>query len=114
MKAKQEHRVPLTDRCIAILKEAQALTGKADLVFCHPKTKKPFSDAAFTSLLHKGLEVKYTMHGFRLSFRDWGGEKTANARELLEVSLAHLPGDQTEHAYWRGNMIECRRKLMED
>lgn len=114
MKAKKEHRVPLTDRSIAILQEAQALTGKADLVFCHPKTKKPFSDAVFTSLLHKGLGVDYTMHGFRSSFRDWGGEKTTNARELLEVSLAHLPGDQTEHAYWRGDMIERRRQLMED
>lgn len=114
MKAKKEHRVPLTARCIEILKAAHALTGKADLVFCSPTTKKPFSDAVFTSLLHKGLGLKYTMHGFRSSFRDWGGEKTTNARELLEVSLAHLPGDQTEQAYWRGDMIERRRQLMEE
>ena len=54
------------------------------------------------------------MHGFRSSFPDWGSEKTNHPRELLEVSLAHLPGDQTEHAYWRGDMIERRMALMEE
>ena len=114
MKAKKEHRVPLTGRCLEILREAQELTKRSPLIFCHPNTKKPFSDAIFTSLLHKGLDVPYTMHGFRSSFRDWGSEKTNHPRELLEVSLAHLPGDQTEHAYWRGDMIERRMALMED
>jgi integrase len=119
MKAKKEHRVPLTDRCIEILKQAQTITGKTrskmkPLIFCHPRTKKEFSDAIFTSLLHKGLDVPYTMHGFRSSFRDWGSEKTSHPRELLEVSLAHLPGDQTEQAYWRGDMIERRLKLMNE
>lgn len=114
MKAKKEHRVPLTTRCLEILRQAQVLTKQSQLVFCHPKTKKPFSDAIFTSLLHKGLEVPYTMHGFRSSFRDWGSEKTTHSRELLEVSLAHIPGNSTEHAYWRGDMIERRLALMED
>lgn len=114
MKAHKEHRVPLSDRCIEILKEAQKLTGDAPLIFCHPKKEKQFSDAIFTSLLHKGLDLPYTMHGFRSSFRDWGSEKTVHQREMLEVSLAHLPGDQTEKAYWRGDMIERRRQLMED
>ena len=114
MKAKKEHRLPLTVRCLEILSQAQELTKRSPLIFCHPKTKKPFSDAIFTSLLHKGLEVPYTMHGFRSSFRDWGSEKTNHPRELLEVSLAHLPGDQTEQAYWRGDMIERRMSLMED
>lgn len=114
MKAKKEHRVPLTARCLEILRQAQVLTKQSPLIFCHPKTKKPFSDAIFTSLLHKGLEVAYTMHGFRSSFRDWGSEKTTHSRELLEVSLAHIPGNSTEHAYWRGDMIERRLALMED
>jgi integrase len=114
MKAKKEHRVPLSNRCVEILKEAQKLTGSAKLVFCHSETKKPYSDAVFTSLIRKGLGLPHTMHGFRSSFRDWGGEKTEHARELLEVSLAHLTGDQTESAYWRGDVIERRRALMED
>jgi hypothetical protein len=51
---------------------------------------------------------------FRSSFRDWGSEKTVHARELLEVSLAHLPEDKTEAAYWRGDVIERCLALMED
>ena len=54
------------------------------------------------------------MHGFQSSFGDWGSEKTNHPRELLEVSLAHLPGDQTEQAYLRGDMIKRRRELMEE
>ena len=77
-------------------------------------TRKPFSDAVFTSLIHKGLGLPYTMHGFRSSFRDWGSEKTNHAREVMEVSLAHIKGDGTEMAYWRGDVIEKRLALMED
>lgn len=114
MKAKKEHRVPLSARCLEILAEAKKITGGKELVFCHPKTGKAFSDAVFTSLLHKGLGVPYTMHGFRSTFRDWGAEKTSHQREILEVALAHLPGDQTEQAYWRSDMVDKRRKLMDD
>lgn len=114
MKAKKEHRVPLSARCLEILHEAKALTGKKVLVFCHPKTGKAFSDAVFTSLIHKGLGLPFTMHGFRSTFRDWGSEKTSHPRELLEVSLAHIPGDSTEHAYWRGDVLEKRRHLLAD
>jgi integrase len=113
MKAKKEHRVPLSARCLEILRQAHDTTKMSPLIFCHPKNKKPFSDAIFTSLLHKGLGVPYTMHGFRSSFRDWGSEKTTHSRELLEVSLAHIPGNSTEVAYWRGDMIERRLAVME-
>ncbi|OYQ41225.1 hypothetical protein CHU94_09000 [Rhodoferax sp. TH121] len=114
MKAGKEHRVPLPARCVEILEEARLITGNRQLVFCHPKTGKAFSDAVFTSLLHKGLGLPYTMHGFRSSFRDWGAELTDHPRELLEVALSHLPGDQTEQAYWRGDVLAKRRKLMND
>lgn len=113
MKAKKEHHVPLSTRCLDILRMAKTITGHLPLIFCHPESKKPFSDAIFTSMLHKGLGVPYTMHGFRSSFRDWGAEKTETPRELLEVALAHLPGDATEAAYWRGAVLERRLKLME-
>lgn len=114
MKAKKEHRVPLSTRCLAIVEQAKLITGGESLVFGRADTKKSYSDAVFTSLIRKGLQLAHTMHGFRSSFRDWGSEKTEHARELLEVSLAHIPGDQTESAYWRSDVIERRRQLMED
>ena len=114
MKAGKEHRIPLSTRCVELLTEAQKLTGDQPFVFCHSKNGKSFSDAVFTSLLHKGLGLPYTMHGFRSTFRDWGTDKTNHPRELLEVALAHLPGNQTEHAYWRGDALERRVTIMED
>lgn len=114
MKAGKEHRVPLSARALELVKAAKKITGKHGLVFCHPETGKAFSDAVFTSLIHKGLELPYTMHGFRSSFRDWAGETTNHPRELLEVALAHLPGDSTEHAYWRGDALAKRRVIMDD
>ena len=114
MKANKEHRVPLTARCLEILGQAKEMTKSSPLIFCHPSTKKPFSDAIFTSLLHKGIDVPYTMHGFRSSFRDWGGEVTNHPRELLEISLAHNVGDDTEKAYRRGDMVGRRLAVMEE
>lgn len=114
MKAQKEHRVPLCARSVEILDAAIALTGEHPLMFCNPVTGKAYSDAVFTSLLHKGLGLDYTMHGFRSSFRDWGAEQTSHPRELLEVALAHLPGDSTETAYWRSDMLVKRRAIMED
>ena len=54
-----------------------------------------------------------TVHGFRASFRTWAGERTNFPRELIEVSLAHAVGDETEQAYARGDMLARRRQLME-
>jgi hypothetical protein len=57
------------------------------------------------------MKVDATVHGFRSSFRDWAGERTNYPRELAEVALAHVK-DKTEAAYWRGDLFEKRRKLM--
>ena len=53
-------------------------------------------------------------HGFRSSFRTWGGEETSFAREILEVALSHRVGDsKTEVAYARVALLEKRRAAMQ-
>jgi len=47
-----------------------------------------------------------TPHGFRSSFRDWGGDKTNYPRDLLEFALGHKVGDETEIAYRRSDGLE--------
>jgi integrase len=54
-----------------------------------------------------------SVHGFRSSFRDWAGDRTAFARDVVEAALAHAVGDRTEAAYRRSDALEKRRKLME-
>jgi len=117
MKAGREHRVPLSNRAIEILSAAKQhaleLNGKVDdLIFCSPKGK-PYSDMTFTQLLRR-LDLPYTMHGFRATFRTWGMETTTHSHEMLEFALAHVAGDQTVRAYARGDMGLKRQQLMNE
>jgi integrase len=111
-KAAREHRVPLTDRAIAIL-EMMATTRASDFVFPGAKRGKPLSVTALTMAMRRIGAGDYTVHGFRSAFRDWAGERTNFPREIAEAALAHVVGDATERAYRRGDALEKRRALME-
>ena len=60
-----------------------------------------------------GLGLPYTVHGFRSSFRDWAGETTDHAHEVVEMALAHAIRNKAEAAYRRGALIDKRRALMD-
>jgi integrase len=111
MKGGREHRVPLSDRAVQILKAMQ--TRKvSEFVFPGSKPNRPLSVMALEMVLRRA-KIDATVHGFRSAFRDWAGERTAFARELAEAALAHLVGDQVERAYRRGDALEKRRGLMD-
>jgi len=112
MKAKRDHRVPLTPRAIEILRplyEAR-ISG---YVFPGQVRGKPLSNMAFEMLMKRMKVTGATPHGFRSSFRDWCGDKTSFPREIAEAALAHRAGDNVELAYRRGDALEKRRALME-
>jgi integrase len=111
MKAGREHRVPLSDRSMEILKTVFALRPDADLIFPNDKDK-PYSDMTFTMLMRRRGH-DFTVHGFRSSFRDWAAEQTAFPREVCEAALAHVTKDATEAAYFRSDLFEKRRQLMQ-
>ena len=75
---------------------------------------KPLSDAAFAAVLERMGYDNITVHGFRSTFRDWAGETTPHAREVIETALAHKLKDKAEAAYARGDLFRKRRRLMED
>lgn len=110
MKMPREHFVPLTSRMEEIL---DALPRTGPLLF-------KLSNMAMLNLLagmrprpddpKKGL---YTVHGFRSSFRDWGGNETTIEREVLEGCLAHVLKDKTEAAYRRGVAVQKHRAALE-
>jgi integrase len=74
MKGGKEHRVPLSDRAWAILKEMQELRQN-DLVFPGSKQGRPLSDMSLLMLLRE-LRSGITTHGFRSTFKDWAAERT--------------------------------------
>jgi integrase len=111
MKAGREHRVPLSARAIAILKDVAEVRHN-EFVFPGIKQGRSLWRAAPERLLRR-LNVDVTSHGFRSSFRDWAAEATNFPREAAELALAHAVGDSVERAYQRGDLLEKRRKLME-
>ncbi|NLH80767.1 MAG: integrase arm-type DNA-binding domain-containing protein, partial [Phyllobacteriaceae bacterium] len=115
MKARKEHRVPLTMRTLAILEEMAKLRISEDpaaFVFPGGRVGRPLSNMAFKMLLDRMGETGFVPHGFRSSFRDWCGECTPFPREVAEAALAHAVGNEVERAYRRGDALEKRRDLM--
>jgi integrase len=112
MKAGLEHRVPLSDRAMEILRELRKLDSP-EFVFPSTQPGKPLSEGGIVALLRRMEITHATPHGFRSSFRDWAGECTPFPRDIAEMALAHAVGDQTERAYRRGDALERRRKLMD-
>ena len=111
MKTEREHRVPLSERAVEVLKEARALQNRTDLVF--PGARRgPLSDKTLSSLMHQ-LSIDAVPHGFRSSFREWAAECTNIPREVCEEALAHVNPNRVEAAYQRSDLFEKRRELME-
>jgi integrase len=111
MKAGREHRVPLSGRAVAILRQlAEIRTG--DFVFPGQRKNGPLWHMAMHMTLRR-MKANGTVHGFRSSFRDWAGNETSYPRDLIETALAHVIGDKAEQAYRRSDALEKRRKLME-
>jgi integrase len=111
MKAKKEHRIPLSDRALEILAEAKALNDGSDLIFAGTRYGKPLSDMTLSKLV-KENGFTADIHGFRTSFKTWTQERTNTAREVSEVALAHTIQNKAEAAYARSDLFEKRRALM--
>lgn len=111
MKAKKEHRVPLTDRALSLLK---ALPREAEYVFLGGTKGAPISNMAMAELLKRMERRDITVHGFRSTFRDWAAETTAYPNHVVEMALAHTIDLKVEKAYRRGDLFPKRTKLMAD
>lgn len=119
MKAGQDHRVPLSDAALDVLRRAVKLhpggTPKQDApVFPGGKLGRGLSSMALLALLRRMERTDLTTHGFRSTFRDWAAEATGYPREVAEAALAHTLRDKVEAAYRRGDLFEKRRRLMDD
>jgi integrase len=112
MKAKREHRVPLSTQAIKLLK-AQPSYKSGGIVFPGGKPTTKLSDMALTAVMRR-MEVQAVPHGLRSSFRDWVGEETSYPREVAEMALAHVVANSTEGSYWRSDLFEKRRLMMRD
>ena len=110
--AGKEHRVPLSGSAGFILGMAEDLCRGDGLVFSGA-AGRPIGESVLLARC-KVDKLGCTPHGFRSSFRDWAAERTTYSREAIELSLAHAPGGKVEMAYFRSDLLDQRRALMEE
>lgn len=60
------------------------------------------------------LTIDAVPHGFRSTFRDWAAEQTAYPDEIRKAASGHTVGDAVQQAYQRTDLLEKRRRMMED
>jgi integrase len=113
MKGGREHRQPLSDAAIALLRSLPRETGNG-YVFIGGRADSGLTVMALWLLMERmGLRGTATVHGFRSAFSDWAHERTSHSAHTIEISLAHSVGSETERAYRRTDMVAKRRQLLE-
>lgn len=128
MKMGREHRVPLTDDAISLLK-ALPRHARNEQVFTAPRGGS-LSDMSLSAVMRRLHEADLKAgrsgftdarsgrpavpHGLRSTFRDWVAELTRYPGDMAEVALAHKVSNAVEAAYRRGDQLERRRTMMRD
>ncbi len=128
MKMGKEHRVPLPDRAVELLKALPRLEGNP-LVFPAARGGQ-LSDMTLSATMKRIHEAEVATggpgfidrtskrpavpHGLRSTFRDWVAERTSFPGDMAEVALAHKISNAVEASYRRGDMVEKRRRMMTD
>lgn len=120
MKGGEQHVVYLSDRCLAIVKEARVLGGDVHVFPSPQRASRPLSNMAFLNALKRlglwGPEVdaaqRVTAHGFRATFSTWANEH-GFAPDVIEAALAHGEANAVRAAYNRARYVEHRRQLAE-
>lgn len=110
------HIVPLSRQAVAILREAQALTGEGRYVFPSARSsERPMSDNAILAAMRRLGIAKDEMsgHGFRAMARTILDEVLGFRPDLIEHQLAHAVRDPNGRAYNRTAHLADRRKMMQ-
>ncbi len=114
MKKRKEHRIPLTEEVINLLKTMRAMNGNSEYVFPSIKDpKKPMhSQTANMALKRMGFKDRLVSHGMRAMASTILNEN-GHDFVLVEAALAHAIGDSTQRSYNRTDYLERRRDLMD-
>ena len=105
MKQRQPHRVPLSRQALAILRDAQELSGSGRYAF--PKlgsALKPMCENAINGALRRlgfGAD-QMTAHGFRSTASSLLNESGKWSYDAIERALSHADSNQVRAAYHRG------------
>lgn len=105
MEQRQAHRVPLSLQALAILREAQALSGNDRFIF--PKLGSPLKPMCENAINGALRRMGYgpdnmTAHGFRSTASSLLNESGKWSADAIERALSHADANQVRAAYHRG------------
>ena len=113
MKARREHRVPLSAWAVEVLKDqAGDSFPNSGLVF-PGQGGKPFSENTLLFALYDKVgKGKATVHGFRAVF-DTHANECNQPWDIIEACLAHVEASKVRKAYNRAEYLTQRRELLD-
>jgi hypothetical protein len=103
------HAVPLVGETLALVQRLCAGLAPDDLLF--PDLA---NNALLDRLRREDGFAAYGIHGLRSTYRDWGGDETDFARELLEGAYGHVVTKGSERAYRRMLPLHKHREVLRD
>lgn len=110
----REHRVPLTDATVALLRAARAYKhAKLDLVFPNPRANGGRGGAFDDTVLSRAWKAaggSGTIHGLRTALRSWCADRGVD-RAVAEAILGHAVKG-TEGAYQRSDLLNLRQPVL--
>lgn len=116
MKNGSPANVPLSREAIALVRKVLAwqhtMQLKTELMFPGFSGERQGENTILT-MLKSQLKLDTTTHGFRSSFRSWGGDQDGIDRAVLEHCLHHLVGDAAEMAYNKADQWTKRQAVMQ-
>lgn len=126
MKAKREHRVPLSSSAMELLESLPRFVG-TDLLFSSAKGTA-LSDMTISKVMRtmhaeqverdgtgwvdQASKRPAVPHGLRSTFRDWAAAEGIDS-DLAEICLAHNVGNKVTRAYMRSDRVDQRRQVMD-
>lgn len=114
MKARTEHRVPLSRQAIAVLKSMRAYSAGRELVFPSPiRPRQPMSENTLNIAIQRMGFEDATAHGFRSLFSTVANEAGDWSADVIERQLAHQERNQVRAAYHRSTYLKDRVTLMQ-
>jgi integrase len=110
-RADTEHKIPLSDRVVEIVKEMAAIEF-SDFIFAG--VRGGLSNMAMLRVLARLGCSDLTVSGFRSTFRNWAAERTAYSSHVVEMALARGISDKVEAPYRHRDLFVKRAELMND
>ena len=116
MKAKQDHKIPLTTQIKEVLEKLHEVTGNEEYAFHTGMTRGKYPHMNPSSINNHLIRLGYkgilTGHGVRAIPLTAGQEVLNFSPDVIQRQMAHAIGDKVRQAYDRAQFMKERKKFM--